>query len=231
MKEAEWLAATDPWPLQVFLKKFNESRKLRLFTVACCRHVFAYGNGTLGNLLLANEAFADGLLGEQEFELLAEGEIEASPRPPDGPAQEVWDAIKSESTCPSRFSAVYSCDAAANALLPLSLLFNEDINSDELAKHPDAKAYLTEREYQTFLMRDIFGNPFRPVIVDPSWLTSTVVALAQGIYQERAFDRMPILADALQDAGCENEDILNHCRGEGTHVRGCWVVDLLLGKE
>ncbi|MCI0701000.1 MAG: hypothetical protein L0241_07950 [Planctomycetia bacterium] len=80
------------------------------------------------------------------------------------------------------------------------------------------------------LVREIFGNPFRPVVVEPSWLTSDVVALAAGIYEDRAFDRMPILADALQDAGCDNNDILNHCRGEGPHVRGCWVIDALLGK-
>jgi hypothetical protein len=80
------------------------------------------------------------------------------------------------------------------------------------------------------LLRDIFGNPFRPVSVEPSWLTSTVVALAEGIYQERAFDRLPILADALMDAGCDNADVLGHCRGDGPHVRGCWVVDMLTGR-
>jgi hypothetical protein len=81
------------------------------------------------------------------------------------------------------------------------------------------------------LLRDIFGNPFRPVALDPSWLTSTAVALATGIYAERAFDRMPILADALQDAGCYHPDVLSHCRGGGPHARGCWVVDLILGKS
>jgi hypothetical protein len=88
-----------------------------------------------------------------------------------------------------------------------------------------------EKAAQCMLIRDIFGNPFRSIALNPSWLTSTVLALAQGIYAEKAFDRMPILADALQDAGCDNEDILNHCRGPGPHVRGCWVVDLLLGKK
>ena len=68
------------------------------------------------------------------------------------------------------------------------------------------------------------------VALDPAWLTSDVAALAGGIYEERAFDRMPILADALQDAGCASDDVLAHCRGDGPHVRGCWVVDLLLGK-
>jgi hypothetical protein len=67
--------------------------------------------------------------------------------------------------------------------------------------------------------------------LDPAWRTSTVVALARGIDEEKAFDRLPILADALQDAGCDNDDLLEHCRGRGVHVRGCWVVDLVLGKE
>jgi hypothetical protein len=72
--------------------------------------------------------------------------------------------------------------------------------------------------------------PGQVIAFDPTWLTSSVLALAEGIYADRAFDRMPILADALQDAGCDNADILAHCRGEGPHVRGCLVVDLLLGK-
>ncbi len=93
------------------------------------------------------------------------------------------------------------------------------------------KVCRAEGQRQCDSLRDIFGNPFQPVTADPAWLTSTVVQLATGIYQERAFDRMPILADALQDAGCDNDDILNHCRSDGPHVRGCWVVDLLLGKE
>jgi hypothetical protein len=85
------------------------------------------------------------------------------------------------------------------------------------------------------LLRDIFGNPFRPVAADPSWLSSTAVALAVGIYEQSAFDRLPILADALQDAGCNNEAVLGHCRlthrrQPVEHVRGCWVVDLVLGK-
>ena len=87
-----------------------------------------------------------------------------------------------------------------------------------------------EQAIHARLLRDIFGNPFRAVTLDPSWLTSTVLALAAGIYNDRAFDRMPILADALQDAGCDNEEILNHCRQAGEHCRGCWVVDLILSK-
>ncbi len=81
------------------------------------------------------------------------------------------------------------------------------------------------------VVRDIFGNPFRPVAFSPEWRTSTTVLLAQQMYESRDFGAMPILADALQDAGCDNDDVLTHCRGTGPHVRGCWVVDHVLGKE
>ena len=82
---------------------------------------------------------------------------------------------------------------------------------------------------QCELLRELV--PFRSMTLNPEWRTATVVALARGIYDERAFDRMPILADALQDAGCDSADILGHCRGPGPHVRGCWVVHLVLGKS
>jgi hypothetical protein len=81
------------------------------------------------------------------------------------------------------------------------------------------------------LIRDLFGNPFCPVTFDRRWRTSDVLGLAQAIYEDRVFERLPILADALMDAGCENEDIIAHCRSDGPHVRGCWVVDLVLGRE
>lgn len=91
-----------------------------------------------------------------------------------------------------------------------------------------------ERSVQCEMLRDIFGNPFRPVAVDPAWLAwnhGTVPAIARHVYDDRAFHDLPILADALEDAGCTNADLLDHCRGPGPHVRGCWAVDLLLGKS
>ena len=81
------------------------------------------------------------------------------------------------------------------------------------------------------VIRDIFGNPFRPAIFSPEWRTDTAVTLARTMYDSREFGAMPILADALQDAGCDNADVLNHCRDANqVHVRGCWVVDGVLGK-
>jgi hypothetical protein len=85
------------------------------------------------------------------------------------------------------------------------------------------------------LLREIFANPVRPPLpVNPSilaWNDGTVRKLAQAIYDERRFGDLPILADALEEAGCDNADIPAHCRQPGEHVRGCWVVDLLLAKE
>jgi hypothetical protein len=80
------------------------------------------------------------------------------------------------------------------------------------------------------LIRCVFGNPYRAVPADPSWHTSAAVGLARGIHAERAFDRLPVLADALEDAGCTDPDVLAHCRDGGPHARGCWVVDRLLGR-
>jgi hypothetical protein len=80
----------------------------------------------------------------------------------------------------------------------------------------------------------MFGNPFRPSTIVPEWQTwnnRTIPKLARTIYDERRYDIMPILGDALEDAGCGDAQILDHCRGAGPHVRGCWVVDLILGKE
>ena len=84
-----------------------------------------------------------------------------------------------------------------------------------------------------WLVREIVGNPFHPVTVSTAWLVwdgGTVPRLAQAIYADRAFDRLPVRADALEDAGCTDTRLLAHCRSGGQHVRGCWAVDLLLGK-
>ncbi|VTU02413.1 Uncharacterized protein OS=uncultured bacterium PE=4 SV=1 [Gemmataceae bacterium] len=98
-------------------------------------------------------------------------------------------------------------------------------------RHAEHAGPQAEAAAQLALLRDIFGNSFRSIAQDPEWLTSTAVALARGMYEARDFSAMPILADALQDAGCDNEAVLEHCRGPGPHVRGCWVVDLILGRS
>jgi hypothetical protein len=89
----------------------------------------------------------------------------------------------------------------------------------------------TEAWDQELALELVGPNPFRPISFDPSWRTEAVVGLARGMYESRDFGPMPVLADALEDAGCADADVLAHCRGPGPHVRGCWVVDLVLGKE
>jgi hypothetical protein len=110
-----------------------------------------------------------------------------------------------------------------------------DASDEALSAVYDASGradFLSEKLGQSLLLRDILGPLlFRSIALVPSWLSSTVTYLAESIYTNRAFDRLPILADALEEAGCDNADILNHCRQSGEHVRGCWVVDLLLGKS
>ena len=83
---------------------------------------------------------------------------------------------------------------------------------------------------QCHLLRDVIGNPYRLVACGPTWRSRTALAIAQAIYDENGFSNLPILADALEDAGCDNPEFLAHLRGPGPHVRGCWAVDLLLGK-
>ena len=96
----------------------------------------------------------------------------------------------------------------------------------------ETEAASDELLFQAGLVRDIFGLlPFRALSVNPTWRTPELVAVAQEIYVENAFDRMQELAAALGDAGCDNADMLAHCRGPSSHVRGCWVVDAVLGKE
>jgi hypothetical protein len=100
---------------------------------------------------------------------------------------------------------------------------------------PDNPLIAVERTAQADLLRDIFGPlPFHTVALNPDWFDwndSTIMKLAQPIYDDRAFDRLPILADALEEAGCDNAELLSHLRGPGPHVRGCWALDHILGRS
>ncbi len=111
-----------------------------------------------------------------------------------------------------------------------------DIGGRMLMLHDSADQFafteLAEEVNFAPFLRDIYGNPFRTVSFSPTWRTDTAVSLARMMYEARDFSAMPILADALQDAGCDNPDILSHCRDTSlTHVRGCWVTDLVLSKS
>ena len=101
--------------------------------------------------------------------------------------------------------------------------------SSLLARGATGTAEQQQRQHEVFL--DLVGNPFRPVVFDPAWRTSTTLAITASMLETGDFRALPILADALEDAGCESDVVLRHCRGDGPHFRGCWVVDGILGKS
>jgi hypothetical protein len=105
------------------------------------------------------------------------------------------------------------------------------VTDEEIDQSEVTAIVAREERVQLKLLLDIFGNPFRPVALDDRSRTPAVVGLAREMYDERSFARMPVLADMLAAAGCDDESILAHCRGGGPHARGCWVVDLILGLE
>ena len=212
MTEGEWLAARCPRTILESLKFKRTDRKLRLFTCACIRDEQELLANELDVLIEKVEALADGLATFEDVRNAIPGlyDLEISW----GEEDEGDESLEG-----------YYC--AKNAVITLTAHLDDSFLTALGACPQLADA---EEFFQCELLRDIFGNPFRPVVFDPNWRTSTVVAIAKAMYESRDFSPMPILADALQEAGCENADILNHCRSDGPHVKGCWVVDLVLGK-
>jgi hypothetical protein len=210
MTEAEWLACGDV--AQIVKKAGGQpnGRKIRLLICAWCRRIWDILDERHQEAVDVGERYADGLATAVDLEA-----ARTTARL----------ARKKRYGVPLAYSRTIQYTDTLGAAANLMNYPQDCKNADR------ALVSVAEKSAQLTLLRDIFGNPFRPISIEPSWRTSTVVALATGIYHDRAFDRMPILADALQDAGCENDDILNHCRGEHVHVRGCWVVDLILGRE
>lgn len=135
---------------------------------------------------------------------------------------------------PNRINSIASPLDFAHLLCrgSLPLLNPTEADFDDASRNePTIQEFRIRRnELARKLFAEVFESDYKPVKFGPQWKTSDVVGVARGIYEERAFERMPILADALMDAGCENEEIIGHCRGACPHVRGCWVVDMVLGK-
>lgn len=225
MTEQEWLTCTNPAILELCLSKTGRlsNRKSRLFGCACVREVWTdLPNDTLRDATITCEKFADGDATTDELSIAMERA--------DSTYYGVGDVVADHSA----LAITGLCGPGPH--FPMGsgsvggiVAVMAELNSNEHT--PWDVAFEQARQKHCELMHDIYGNPFRPVALDSHWQSETVVALAAGIYADRAFDRMPILADALEEAGCDHADILNHCRGNGPHVRGCWVVDLLLGKE
>jgi len=245
MTEEQWFSCMDPTPMLKFLRasgKLSE-RRARLFAVAVCRRIWRWmTDERVRRAVESVERFAEGWADEQEI------------RQTRYEARRIAALLRVQLKAGSdeeRWLAFLPCRAAANATRPDSFLVARETAEDALRLRVTevmlsqkggkpqptlwTAAMRDERTHQCHLLRDLFGNPFRPAAIDPSclaWNDGAVGKLAHVIYDERAFDRLPLLADALEDAGCTDKDILAYCREEGAvHVRGCWIIDLLLGKS
>jgi hypothetical protein len=245
MTEHEWLVCNDPAKMLQFLRSRVSDRKCRLYLCGGCRqlsHLFfraeslaavevaeRYSDENATQEELKQGAWhAEALTFGYEFEregfsfshpikagvvprLIEMGVLPAGTLP--GSEWQVGDAIKNRLMAAADIA--YYCAIHA----PKSV-----------------ERWLAQKRHEVtwpgrWLIDCVFGNPFRPVVLNPAWLTPEVFALAQAIYDDRVFDRMSELADALEEAGCTSADMLAHCRAPGPHARGCWVVDQILGKE
>jgi hypothetical protein len=221
MTEAEWDASSDPYQMLRRCRRVirYNPRKGRLFAVACCRRIWHLLDDPRSRAAVEVAArFADG---QASAEQLHEAERAA------GAAHADAFEVKGKRGACGEWAAQFAAAADAWHAASRASNFAYVTAGDGLQPGPEHAA-------QAQLLRCVFGPlPFRRVTVDPSWLAwgdATAVKLAQAVYEDCAFDRLPILADALEDAGCADADVLGHLRGPGPHVRGCWALDLLLGK-
>jgi hypothetical protein len=213
MTEVEWLACDLLNPLLRFLQS---DRKFRLFSCACCRRVWEDLDEIFDRKVVeAFEQIADWSATSADHEL----------------AQAAARYFPVGATAQKGFLGSMMYPERRSRTARMIQRFDGHYRLPNAGRNNAASRERDEEVAQVTLLREIAGNPFRPVTFSPLWRTDTALSLARTMYDSRDFSAMPILADALQDAGCDNDDILDHCRGPGTHVRGCWVVDLVLGKE
>jgi hypothetical protein len=222
MNEAEWLRCAGPSPMLEFLKGKVSERQLRLFASACCRRVW-------------------GLIGEKGRKGVEVAEQYADGTRCQRTLCRAWTAAQAEARKVKKRAAECASLAAARAVAPDRRWEPTRLNASAAAlaaawavkcRHRGSNEALSaESKAQADLLRDIF-NPWLPSIPPAllAWNDGAVARVAQMIYQDNEFGDLPILADALEEAGCTNADILNHLRSPGPHVRGCWAVDLLSGR-
>jgi hypothetical protein len=242
MTEAEWQAADSPDSMLKHIWKEANVRKSRLFACSCCRQVWHLLPNPSRSAVAVAERYADGLANDEELAMARRSHRQCTAFKQCRSAAKVVSAALlvelSEYVIAS--PAEERREPPHPGVIPYSwalMAYREATEAlagprfEQGQREPDWEVWHSARRFQCSFLRDLFGNPFRPVALEQHWLSSKVLDLARLIYDERAFDHLPIFADALMDAGCDNDDILSHCRSEGPHVRGCWVIDLLLGKK
>ncbi len=226
MTEAEWLACTEPRVALSFLQGKVSDRKLRLFACACCRRIWnLLTDERSRHSVEVAERFADGQSNNEE---LIAAYYQANVASNASDPLDVFTYRASQLASIIAYPAVrhgadctsLAADAVADTVADISInaVAYRDARRGELAA-------------QCHVLHDIVGNPFRPASINPGWRDTGARAIAQAIYNQRDFSRLSVLADTLEDGGCNEASILDHCRGPGPHVRGCWVVDLLICKQ
>jgi hypothetical protein len=205
-------------------------RKVRLFAVACCRAIWhLLGDGRSRRAVEVAEAAAEGPVGDAELHTAWAAAREVA----DTSQAEVWQRMAARAAAATVSEPGWGAASAAA---------NEASMAAALAGADRATAYEERREHLATLLRDVCGPlPFRPIAIDPAWVAwhgGAVVRLAQSVYKERDLPsghldaaRLAVLADMLEEAGCCDAGLLGHLRGPGPHVRGCFAVDLLLGRS
>jgi hypothetical protein len=231
MTAEQWLTCTDPDPMLGLLRGKASDRKLRLFACACCRRIWdLLSDERSREAVEVAERYADGLTEQAEVRQA----LEVAPMPvwpESGPEQFNWrlvtKAIAADLTDPRTYVWL-TAEVGVPELTPAVIA----------AKWSEHGASFVAAPCQAGLLRELFGNPFRPTTLAPAWLTADVANLAQSAYQERNLSagtlepvRLAVLSDALEEAGCTDAELLSHLRGPGPHVRGCWALDLILGKQ
>jgi hypothetical protein len=231
MKQASWILCREPLTMLRFVQERLSSRKLRLFACACCRRIIHQVNDSRSSLALAvNERFADGQATEAELDAARkqaeDAFVESNARRTEvaerTSAWSVWAALRQRRGPLS--------PAEGNRLIPSAAWVAAAVRT---AGGWDWDQNPEERVAQADLLRDLI-DPFAALTLDPLWLRGAdglVPRLARTIYDERAFERLTILADALEDVGCTEERLLEHCRQGRLHAPGCWAVDALLAQE
>jgi hypothetical protein len=234
MNEASWRSCTDPALLLRFHERELSDRKLRLFACHCVRRVWPLlMRVPVRQAVLMAERFADGAVQRDELRASWQAVRKALSTAPLGTRWE--DALMAALDATSDpVTAYYAGNAARSVAHALDADWRK---AHARAVRPGDRERMRsgspdERAWQCKVLRDLL--PFEPVEIDPTWQAwagGQVVALAQSIYDEQRWQDTPVLADALEEAGCIDERILAHCRSGAMHLRGCWLVDALTGRS
>jgi hypothetical protein len=224
MRDAEWVASTDPLPMMLHLGERASARKLRLYACAWGYSVWdRLTDERSRQAVLTAELFADGLADSAELLVAFNAARHACNEIPEVRG---YRRVRGNKALTGTRTARRAAEVAQNLASPEW----DGQMAQRIGLGENTALKLTLANH----LRDIFGVPGRSIVVDLSWISwqgGIVRRLAETIYEDRSFDHLSVLADALEEAGCTDPEILSHCRQPTTHTRGCWVLDLLLGKE